>query len=128
MWHATSDRCAWRIGVEDEAMLLDGQRWTTASRVEDALAVLPAELASRISAETHACVLELKTAAHVTVRDLADELVSLRRAIEGGVGEHLGLRLASAGTHPLTTPGTVRLSSGPLHQLVAVEMKSLALR
>ena len=128
MWQAASDRCAWRIGAEDEAMLLDSDRWTSASRVEDALAVLPAALASRVSAETHACVLELNTAPHTTVRGLVDELAALRRRVELAVRERLGLRLASAGTHPLTAPGAARLSTRPRHQLVAIEMQSLALR
>jgi glutamate---cysteine ligase / carboxylate-amine ligase len=128
MWHAASDRCTWRIGAEEESMLLDGRRWTAAFRVEDALSVLPAELAHRISPETHACVLELKTAPHATVRALVDELAWLRQAAEDVVGERLGLRLASAGTHPLTAPGDVRLSSGPRQRLVAMETQSLALR
>jgi glutamate---cysteine ligase / carboxylate-amine ligase len=127
-WHSASERCTWRIGAEEESMLLDGRRWTAAFRVEDALAVLPPELAPQVSAETHACVLELKTAPHATVRALVDELAWMRRTTEDVVGERLGLRLASAGTHPLTTPGDVRVASGPRQRLVAMEMQSLALR
>ena len=48
-------------------MLLDAARSSVANRVDDVLAVASPHLASCVLAETHAYVVELKTAPSVTV-------------------------------------------------------------
>lgn len=62
------------------------------------LAALPAEPAAHASAETPACVVELKTSPHTTVAELTAELGALRPALAGVRREELGLRAAATGS------------------------------
>lgn len=109
-------------------MLLEAHRCSIANRVEDVLAGLPASLATRVSAETHACVLELKTRPRATVAGLTGELCSLRRDAERAVSERLGLRLAASGTHPCATPADVRVTDRPRQRRIGTELQWLARR
>lgn len=80
-------------------MLLDGRTRSIANRVEDVLAALPSDVAAQASAETHACVLELKTAPHDVVADVAAELAALRPALDAVLREDLGMRAAADPGH-----------------------------
>jgi glutamate---cysteine ligase / carboxylate-amine ligase len=116
------------IGVEEEVMLLDARTGSIANRIEDVRAVLPPELARHASAETHACVLELKTTAHATVAGVAAELAALRPALDGVLRDELGLRAAAAGTHPLATRSEVAVTADPRHREIVETMGALARR
>lgn len=109
-------------------MLLDARTLSVANRIDDVLAAVPVELAAHASAETHACVVELKTAAHATVADLAAELGALRPALDGVLRDQLGLRGAAAGTHPLAIRSAVAVTADPRHREIAATMAALARR
>jgi carboxylate-amine ligase len=109
-------------------MLLDARTRSIANRIDDVLAALPAELARHASAETHACVLELKTAPHATVAGVAAELERLRPALDGVLRDELGLRAAAAGTHPLAIRSEVAITADPRHREIAETMGALAHR
>src|SRR4051794_37269111 len=118
----------WTVGVEEELMLLDWRTWAAANRVDEVLGAVPAPLQERISPETHACVLELKTGAHATTGTLAAELVRLRRSLEPMLRERLGLRLAAAGTHPLALRSEVALATDDRYRKIDASMRALARR
>jgi carboxylate-amine ligase len=118
----------WTVGIEEELMLLDPHDWTLANRISDVLAVLPLELVPRVSAETHACVVELKTAYHASVTHAAAELSSLRQILDGVLREELYLRAAAAGTHPLATQSEVSVSPVSRYRKVGATMRVLARR
>jgi glutamate---cysteine ligase / carboxylate-amine ligase len=127
-WSASAAERPWTIGIEEEVMLLEPCTWSLANRIDDVLAALPPEVASRASAETHACVVELRTAAHPTVASAASELVLLRRTLDEALRNRLGLRAAAAGTHPLATCSDVAVSSTPRYAEIAATMRALARR
>jgi hypothetical protein len=52
----------WSVGIEEEALLLDPTDWSLANRIEEVLSAFGPQAA----AETHACVVELRTAPHPT--------------------------------------------------------------
>jgi glutamate---cysteine ligase / carboxylate-amine ligase len=124
---AGADR-PWTVGVEEEVMLLDARRRSVANAIHDVLAALPAQLAGHVSAETHACVLELKTAPHTTAAGVAEELATLRAALADTLRDELGLRAAAAGTHPLAMRSEVAVTADPRHREVAETMGALAHR
>jgi carboxylate-amine ligase len=124
---AVADR-PWTVGVEEEVMLLDGQTGAVANRIDDVLAALPDDLAPHASAETHACVLELKTAPHADIADVASELSELRPALERMLRDELDMRAAAAGTHPMATGTQVGVAGDDRHQEIATSMGSLAQR
>jgi glutamate---cysteine ligase / carboxylate-amine ligase len=124
---AGADR-PWTVGVEEEVMLLDARTRSVANRIDDVLACLSVELAGHASAETHACVLELKTAPHASIADLAAELATLRLALDAVLHDELGLRAAAAGTHPLAMRSEVAVTTDPRHREIAYAMGALAHR
>jgi glutamate---cysteine ligase / carboxylate-amine ligase len=127
-WSRAGAERPWTVGVEEEVMLLDARTGSIANRIEDVLAVLPADLARHASAETHACVLELKTTPHATIAGVAAELATLRPALDGVVRDELGLRAAAAGTHPLAMRSEVAVTADPRHREVVETMGALARR
>jgi glutamate---cysteine ligase / carboxylate-amine ligase len=127
-WNRAVADHPWTVGVEEEAMLLDARTRSLANRIDDVLAALPAGMAAHASAETHACVVELKTAPHATVADLAVELAALRPALDGVLRDELGLRAAAAGTHPLAIRSQVAVTADPRHRRIAATMGALAHR
>jgi carboxylate-amine ligase len=127
-WNPAAAERPWTVGAEEEVMLLDERTRAIANRVDDVLAVLPAELAEHASAETHACVVELKTAPHVAVADLAAELAALRPAVDAVLRDELGLCVAAAGTHPLAIRSQVAVTGDARHRTVSQTMGALAHR
>src|SRR3954464_13924948 len=105
----------WTVGVEEEAMLLDAGTGAPANRIDAVLAALPLALRSRASAETHACVVEVRTTPHMTVGGLADELTGLRAGLAQALTP-LGLRAAAGGTHPLAREDDVDVSTDPRYR------------
>jgi glutamate---cysteine ligase / carboxylate-amine ligase len=126
-WCTDAAARPWTVGVEEEAMLLDARTGAPANRIDDVLAALPSGLRSRASPETHACVVELRTEAHVTVGGVTDELVALRSGLEQALAP-LGLRAAAAGTHPLAQQDDVDVSTGARYREIEASMRALARR
>src|SRR5918999_6526166 len=97
-WAGAASERPWTVGIEEEALLLEPSG-AVANRIDAVLAAMGPHAA----AETHACVVELRTAPHATVAGAAAELGSLRRALDRTLRDDLGLRVAVAGTHPSVT-------------------------
>ena len=127
-WSEAGGTRPWTVGIEEEVMLLDDATWSVANRFDDVLAALPHEVTSRAAAETHACVLELKTDPHPTVADAAAQLARLREVLDSTVRDGLGLRAAAAGTHPLATGAEVAVSGRDRYRQIAATMRALARR
>jgi glutamate---cysteine ligase / carboxylate-amine ligase len=128
-WSEAAAARPWTVGIEEEVLLLDpGDRWSVANRIDDVLAALPPEVSTRASAETHACVIELRTAAEPTVALAEAELTQLRQSLDRVVRDVFGLRAASVGTHPTATRSEVALSPGARYQEIGATMGALARR
>ena len=128
-WNGAAAQTPWTVGIEEEVLLLDPHRaWSVANRIDAVLAALRPGIAAHASAETHACVVELRTAAHRTVAAAGAELAFLRRALDEALRDNLGLCAAAAGTHPTATPSDVALSEGARYRHIAATMGALARR
>ncbi|HEY6890030.1 MAG TPA: YbdK family carboxylate-amine ligase [Solirubrobacter sp.] len=127
-WSPAAAERPWTVGIEEEVLLLDPHDWSPANRVDDVLAALPSHLSAHACAETHACVVELRTGPHDTVRDAVDELRQLRDGLNAVVAGRLGLRAAVAGTHPLARGEDVETASGARYREVEATMRALAHR
>ncbi|GAC1322519.1 MAG: carboxylate-amine ligase [Thermoleophilaceae bacterium] len=126
-WRGLPPTEPWTIGVEEEAMLLEPERWTLAHEIEAVLASLSTELSEHVTPETHGSALELRTGVHRTVEGAVTEMRDLRCALAGQL-EQLGLRAASAGTHPSAIWSDTVVSSGSRQQFVYGSMRELARR
>jgi carboxylate-amine ligase len=108
-------------------MLLDPRRWTLAQVLDEIHPLLSPELASRVTAETHAGALELATSVHRTVGAAAAELAHLRDLLAAELAA-LDLAAAAAGTHPTADWQDTRVSAGARYQLLHRSMRELARR
>jgi carboxylate-amine ligase len=123
---APSERCT--LGVEEEVMLLDpAEDWSLAQRIDDLLPRLSPPLRQRMTAETHGSAIELSTDPHATVDAAVRQLGELREALIRELAP-LGLRAATAGTHPAAVWSEMQVSAGQRHQEVYGSMRELARR
>ena len=126
-WAAWKQDTAWTTGLEEEVMLVSPETWMPASRCEDVLGALPADVAECARAETHGSALELATAPSRTVGEAAAQLGGLRVSLASTL-DGLGLRAASSGTHPTARWEDVEVSPGARYQFVHASMRELARR
>src|SRR6201986_674844 len=101
-----AQRADWRasepytLGVEEEVMLLDpAADWSLAQRIDEVLPRLSERLGERVAGETHGSAVELSTDPHAAVDDALDQVHRLRGTLSQDLAG-VGLRAASAGTHP----------------------------
>ena len=92
------------VGVEEELMVLDGETLALAPRAADLIAAsADRHLPGTLKSELFASALELNTGICESADEAADSLAGLRRdAAE--LAEARGLRLAAAGSHPISRP------------------------
>jgi carboxylate-amine ligase len=116
------------LGVEEEVMLLDpADDWSLAQRIDDVLPGLSKRLGARVAGETHGSAVELSTDPHLVVSDAIDQVQSLRAILSAELAP-VGLRTASAGTHPCAVWSEMRIAGGDRHQAVYGSMRELARR
>jgi carboxylate-amine ligase len=127
-WARWAGGRAYTLGVEEEVMLLDpAQHWSLAQRIDDVMPRLSSSLTPRVAAETHGSAIELATEPHDDVDGVMAQLSHLRAALADELAP-LGLRAASAGTHPAAIWSDMRIAGGARHQEVYGSMRELARR
>jgi carboxylate-amine ligase len=108
-------------------MLLDAETLALAPAIEEVLDALPQHLRERATSETHASVAEMATGVHATVDGAVTELARLRSELAPAL-ETLGLRAASAGTHPTAVWQEVEVTPERRHREVEDAVRVLARR
>jgi glutamate---cysteine ligase / carboxylate-amine ligase len=126
-WQADRARPAWTVGIEEEVMLLDPESWALAHRLDDLLPLLSTALTEKVSAETHACTLELAGGVHTGIRMAVRELFALRVKLAEELAPQ-GLRAAVAGTHPFAVGEDTEVSESARYQVLYEKMRELARR
>jgi carboxylate-amine ligase len=126
-WAGAHELGPYSLGVEEEVMLLEPGSWELANRAEDVLAAFPDDLSSHLNAETHGSAIELETGVHADVRGAIAELRRLRETLSETTAA-MGMRAASAGTHPTAMWNDVVVSGGDRYRRVYQSMRELARR
>ncbi len=126
-WAEWKGGSEYTLGAEEEVMLLNPHDWSLAQQVDRVLPALSDELSEHVTPETHRSALEIGTGIHQTAAALAEELLQLRRTLDGELAP-LGLCAASAGTHPFTVWQETVVSTGSRYELVYGSMRELARR
>jgi glutamate---cysteine ligase / carboxylate-amine ligase len=126
-WAGEHEVGPYSVGVEEEVMLLEPGSWELANRAEDVLSAFPVDLGAHLDTETHSSVIELQTGVHPDVEGAIGELRELRRALWETTAT-MGMRPASAGTHPTAEWKDVVVSGGDRSRQVYRSMRELARR
>ena len=126
-WKGRSREAQYTVGIEEEAMLLEPERWELAHHSDRVLEDLPPEVVEHATMETHRSALELATGVHESVPSAAAEMLSLRQALDRSV-RSMGLRAASSGTHPSAVWQDTVVSDGKRYAFVYGSMRELARR
>ena len=127
IWAEWQPTKPYSLGAEEEVMLLRPADWCLAQDADHVLSQLTPGLAEKVTGETHGAAVELGTGVHRCVDGVAAELCDLRRTLEHEL-EPLGLRVASAGTHPFAVWQQTVVSKGERYQAVYGSMRALARR
>jgi carboxylate-amine ligase len=104
------------VGIEEEVMILDAKTLLLEPAVDTL--VRGAEsmgLDGEVKTELFAAVVELTTPVSASVPDAVEALRRLRRAAVE-VAEQNGLRIAAAGTHPVSAPEEQAIADDPRYQ------------
>jgi carboxylate-amine ligase len=92
------------VGVEEELMVVDGESLELAPRAGEVIgAAESVGLPGTLKSELFASALELNTGVCASPEQAAATLAELRRGA-GALAEERGLRLAAAGSHPVSRP------------------------
>ena len=126
-WRSDRATADWTIGIEEEVMLLDPATWSLAPVIDDLLPSLSHELAASVAAETNAATVELATGVHTRVDDAIHELATLRERLRLELAT-VGLRAATAGTHPMSEWEDSRVSAGARYKLLEASLRDLTRR
>ena len=126
-WNGRPRESQYTVGIEEEAMLLDPDGWMLAHHSDRVLDALPPEVIEHATDETHRSALELATGVHEDVGSAVGEMLSLRTQLDDAV-RSLGMRVASAGTHPSAVWQDTVVSSGQRYEFVYGSMRELARR
>jgi glutamate---cysteine ligase / carboxylate-amine ligase len=117
----------WSLGVEEELMILDDDTLEQVPSVGVLThATQGSKLPGRLKTELFASVVELNTNVCASACEAAASLAALRVAAAEAAHEH-GLRVAAAGTHPLSRPEEQQIVQEPRY-LEMVEYAGLSAR
>jgi glutamate---cysteine ligase / carboxylate-amine ligase len=107
------------VGIEEEVMILDAETLLLSPSVELLIREAEAlELPGKLKTELFASVVELNTAICASVAEAGEALVALRRGADE-VARSKGLRIAAAGSHPVSPPEQEEIAADPrYHQFV----------
>jgi glutamate---cysteine ligase / carboxylate-amine ligase len=107
------------IGVEEEVMILDAETLLLSPSVETLIAGAESRgLPGTLKTELFASVVELNTKTCDSVAEAAEALRDLRGGADAIAREH-GLRIAAAGSHPISPPELEEIAPDPrYHQFV----------
>jgi glutamate---cysteine ligase / carboxylate-amine ligase len=127
-WANWSASEPYTLGVEEEVMLLDpADDWSLAERIDEVLPRLSKRLGERVTGETHGSAVELSTDPHAAVSDAIDQVQRLRAILSAELAA-VGLRAASAGTHPSAVWSEMSIAGGDRQGAVYGSMRELARR
>jgi carboxylate-amine ligase len=104
------------IGIEEEVMILDAESLLLSPSVDVLIEESERrELPGRLKTELFASIVELNTDVCETVTGAGAALSTLRRSA-AAIASEKGLRIAAAGTHPISDPEQEEIASDPRYK------------
>jgi carboxylate-amine ligase len=113
---------AYTVGIEEELMILDPDSYALVNAIDDLLEDSPD---GQIKPELMESVLEISTNPCADVREAGAALRSLRRQVRD-TADRQGLRIGSAGTHPLARWEDQRITAAPRYRDLVEALRFVA--
>ncbi|MDQ6821243.1 MAG: carboxylate-amine ligase [Actinomycetota bacterium] len=113
---------AYRLGVEEELMILDAESFDLANKIEELLEAAPA---GEIKPELMESVLEISTEPCESAVQAMEQLRALRRQVVQSAAAK-GLAIGSAGTHPFARWEDQRISARSRYRDLVAELRFVA--
>jgi carboxylate-amine ligase len=111
------------LGIEEEFQILDRDGLGLVSKSDDLLAELrPQDTGDHVKRELYQSVVEISTGIARTVVEAVDELIELRARL-GAVAAARGALIASAGTHPFSSPDDQQVTRRFRYRRIAESMR-----
>ena len=117
-----------RIGIEEEFMLLDPETWDLVQHIEAVLAkAAEGDYAERVHSELMQSVVEITTPVCRTPAEAGEQLRQLRAHVSE-IARSEGCRYASAGTHPFSKFERQRITANDRYRRLVEQMQYIARR
>src|SRR5438874_6268176 len=113
------------LGIEEEFQVIDPETRELKSHIQEMFAEGEKRLKDEIKREMHDPVIEIGTPICQNVEEARQQVTRLRGEIIKLTREN-GLRIASAGTHPISHWANVAMTSAPRYDQLVYEMQMLA--
>jgi carboxylate-amine ligase len=116
------------IGVEEEYMIVDNERYHLVSTIETVLEALEGTpIAGRVHPELMQCVAEVATGVCRNIDDARRDLTEVRRVLARTIASQ-GLRIAGGGTHPFSLSEDQRITTRDRYRYLVEQLQYLARR
>src|SRR5689334_23293649 len=113
------------LGIEEEFAIVDPETRQLRSHIQEILEGGKVTLKEQVKPEMHQSVVELGTEICQSVQDARSHVLDLRSKL-AGLAAKAGLKIASAGTHPLSHWRDQLITEGERYQEIVKDMQSLA--
>jgi carboxylate-amine ligase len=113
------------LGIEEEFAIVDPETRQLRSHIQEILEGGKVVLKEQIKPEMHQSVVELGTEICQSISDARQHVVELRSKL-ASLAEKAGLKIASAGTHPLSHWRDQLITEGERYQEIVKDMQLLA--
>ncbi|HJT81181.1 MAG TPA: carboxylate-amine ligase [Chthoniobacterales bacterium] len=113
------------LGIEEEFAIVDPETRQLRSHIQEILEGGKVVLKEQIKPEMHQSVVELGTEICQSITDARAHVVELRSKL-ASLADKAGLKIASAGTHPLSHWRDQLITEGERYQQIVRDMQSVA--
>jgi carboxylate-amine ligase len=113
------------LGIEEEFQVVDPETRQLRSHIQEMFAEGEKRLKEEIKREMHDPVIEVGTPICANIAEARREVVRLRGEIINLVRQN-GLRIAAAGSHPITHWKDVQITDSPRYEQLVYELQMLA--
>lgn len=120
-----SARPSFTLGIEEEFQVIDPETKQLKSHIARLFEKGESRLKEQIKRELHQPIIEVGTTICADIGEARREVTKLRREIVG-LAHNAGLRIAAAGTHPITHWSSVPLTVSPLYDRLIDDLQMVA--
>ncbi|HEX8155518.1 MAG TPA: YbdK family carboxylate-amine ligase, partial [Thermoanaerobaculia bacterium] len=113
------------LGIEEEFQVIDPHSRELKSHIQEMFAEGEKRLKDEIKREMHDPVIEVGTPICANIAEARREITRLRREICGLAKEN-GLRIAAAGTHPISHWANVPITDAPRYGQIVYDLQMVA--